>query len=251
MISLFCYVLAVNNSLLGANSVYGNDPSFSLNSQDYYNPEFSNYGDYGDSIDPSYMNMEDSFYPDNTGGSINGNPINNYNDINKNPALPIPNEQFTSPENMWNDFLSPQDEKSIPEYEMPEYPSYDMPQDLDQNEAPIDSNPQYPVDQSFPVPINEYQDYGVPENIDPNKPTDGIIPDYPLKPDYEFQPQYPNYGIPQNIEPNKPFEYPSPQPNYPDYGIPQTIVYNNPCNPCQWYDPCCYRNCIKICDQGM
>ena len=184
MISLFCYVLAVNNSLLGANSVYGNDPSFSLNSQDYYNPEFSNYGDYGDSIDPSYMNMEDSFYPDNTGGSINGSPINNYNDINKNPALPIPNEQFTSPENMWNDFLSPQDEKSIPEYEMPEYPSYDMPQDLDQNEAPIDSNPQYPVDQSFPVPINEYQDYGVPENIDPNEPTDDIIPEYPIKQDY-------------------------------------------------------------------
>ena len=182
----------------------------------------------------------------------------NYNE----PSIIPNNEQFPDPESMWNDFLSPKDEKSIPEYETPDFPmgqnypmapqrylDYGIPQEVKDNAPSIDSVPEYPVNQNYPMPSPDYQDYGIPQNIDSNSPF-VEMDDYPVKPDYTYQPNFPNYGEPQNVEPNKPFVYPAPRPSYPDYGIHQNIAYN-PCNPCQWYDPCCYQNCIQICDQGM
>ena len=156
--------------------------------------------------------------------------ISSYN----NPSFAQQNEQFSSPDIMWNKFLSPQDVKPIPEYDTTDYLS----------------NIEYDVNERYPIPNEDYQTYGEPENVGPNKPFEETIPEYQMNEDYSFQPQYPNYGVPQTIEPNNPFEYPAPQPNYPNYGIPQNIEYNTPCNPCLWYDPCCYQNCIRICDQG-
>ena len=268
----------MNNTLLDSNSVYGNEPDFSSNLEDYSAPQFTDYGDYGSMDNQKYMNTDNSYYPDNFETSGNSNPamaydnmnnvnsITNYND----PSIVTNNEPFPNPERMWNDFLSPNGESSIPEYESQDfpidqnypmdpqgYPDYAMPQDIKPNAPSIDSVPcgkpcggsEYPVNQNYPIPSPEYQDYAVPQNIDSNSPF-VEIDEYAVKPDHSFQPNFPNYGVPQNVEPYKPFDYPAPRPSYPDYGISQDIAYN-PCNPCQWYDPCCYQNCIRICDQGM
>ena len=217
------------------------------------------------------MNGDDAFYSDDSWISTNSDPmvsydnLNNKNSINSydNPSFAQQNEQFSSPDIMWNEFLSPQDVKPIPEYDTTDYqsgqnypinsqryPTYDMPTDESQNDDLIISNIEYAVDERYPIANEDYQTYGEPQNIGPNKPFEETIPEYQMNEDYPIQPQYPNYGVPQTIEPNNPFEYPAPQPNYPNYGIPQNIEYNTPCNPCLWYDPCCYQNCIRICDQG-
>ena len=100
----------------------------------------------------------------------------------------------------------------------------------------------------------------IPNNPFPNQQQQNSFIDYlSPKPEHSI-PEYdiPNYGgaydygsIPEY--PVRP-DYPIPRPEYPDYDDNNddcnTPAVIKPCTPCQWYDPCCFNNCIQSCEKG-
>jgi hypothetical protein len=105
-----------------------------------------------------------------------------------------------------------------------------------------DADSSYFPNKPFPnQPQNSFMDYLSP------KPEHSIpeynIPNYGGAYDYGSIPEYP-------VRP----DYPLPRPEYPDYEDNNddcnTPVVNKPCTPCQWYNPCCFNNCIQSCEKG-
>lgn len=104
-----------------------------------------------------------------------------------------------------------------------------------------DADSSYFPNKPFPnQPQNSFMDYLSP------KPEHSIpeynIPNYGGAYDYGSIPEYP-------VRP----DYPLPRPEYPDYEDNNddcnTPVVNKPCTPCQWYNPCCFNNCIQSCEK--
>ena len=99
----------------------------------------------------------------------------------------------------------------------------------------------------------------LPNKPYPNQPQNSFIEYLSPKPKQSI-PEYdiPNYGVDYDYSsiseyPVRP-DYPIPRPEYPDYDDSNDDCNKNvvvkPCTPCQWYDPCCFNNCIQSCDKG-
>ena len=130
---------------------------------------------------------------------------------------PIPNKPFLEQQDGFRNYFSPdgQGRQNAPsmQYNNQVYP---MPQ------APVPKRIDFPVKETVRDNTKYNPEYTLPDYNEVPIYDYTESPEYPVRPDYSI----PDYVVP-------------PQEN--DCG----------CTPCDWYDECCFNNCIQDCDKGI
>jgi len=202
------------NSVASSNSMYNSEQGLGLFSRKYLAPKAYYYGNFDNN---DYVNANEQYIPEKYNPPQNLNTPIDYDRLdNTNSDLSSINT-LGDPSLSSNIYYPRQDDSSY-------FPNSQFP-NQQQNSF---------IDYLSPKPENSIPEYDYIGSYDY-----GSIPEYPVRPDYP---------VPRP-------DYPVPRPEYPDYDGNNngcnTPSVCQPCIPCQWYEQCCFNNCIQSCEEEI